>query len=279
MNISKNLATKFLTKDEIRKIAPVVLETQPTNPGVTEVYKFVNTETIIDDLGLLGWFPVEVKQRKGRKTEGTIFSKHMVSFQNPAMWIESEDGELAWPRIILSTSHDGFQAFRFMVGIFRMVCENGVVIADESFGDIRIAHKGYTFEELRKMVRDIVEELPSKVEVLNTMRNTQMTEEQKEELALNAMLIRAGIKPGSEKAEQFEYDAETLEEILEPVRDADKGDDLWTVFNVVQEKMIRGGFSAALTGGQVRKVRAIKGFEKDLKVNQQLFRQAVTYLN
>ena len=39
----------------------------------------------------------------------------------------------------------------------------------------------------------------------------------------------------SDKAKDFEYDQETLVDILEPKRDADKGDDLWRTFNVIQE--------------------------------------------
>ena len=56
----------------------------------------------------------------------------------------------------------------------------------------------------------------------------------------------------------------------------DKGDDLWKVFNIVQEKITQGDFSAALRGAKVRKVRKIKSFEKDLKVNQDLFKLATS---
>ena len=76
------------------------------------------------------------------------------------------------------------------------------------------------------------------------------------------------------EAKKFEYDEETIEDILEPTRDEDKGNDLWRVFNVVQEKITQGGFSAALVGAKVRKVRKIKSFEKDLKINQDLFKLA-----
>ena len=92
------------------------------------------------------------------------------------------------------------------------------------------------------------------------------------------MLVRAGIKLGSDKAKKFIYDDETIEDILEPKRDEDKGDDLWRVFNVVQEKITQGEFSAALKGAKVRKVRKIKSFEKDLKVNKDLFQLATSLL-
>lgn len=271
-NFNEGLGT-YLTKDQVQEICPVAFETAPTNPNVTNKYLFVNTETIIDDLGKLGWKPVTAAMRKNRGKD-TIFSKHMVTFQNPDIMIKSKDGDDAFPRIILSNSHDGLQAFKFSVGIYRLVCSNGLVVADEEFSDFKIKHKGYTFEELRNVISQAVQDLPNKVEVLNKMKSKILTKEEREKLALDAMLVRAGITPDSDKAKDFEYDQETLVDILEPKRDADKGDDLWRTFNVIQEKITKGDFHAALKGAKVRKVRAIKSFEKDLEVNKQLFRLA-----
>jgi hypothetical protein len=257
----------YLTKDQIRNSSPLVFADAPTNPDVSKKYLFVNTETIIDDLEKLGWLPVQAAQRKGRKEGGTIFSKHMVAFQNPDIKITSADGDDAYPRILLTNSHDGMQAFKFSVGIFRLVCSNGLVVADEQFSDFKIKHKGYTFGELRNVVRQAVEDLPNRVQVMNDMKNRILTEDEKRKMALDAMLIRAGVK-------ELQYDEETITDILDPKRDADKGDDLWRVFNVIQEKITQGDFHAALTGAKVRKVRKIKSFEKEMKVNKELFKLA-----
>tara|TARA_B100000085_G_scaffold89830_2_gene81100 strand:- start:3302 stop:4129 length:828 start_codon:yes stop_codon:yes gene_type:complete len=266
MNFGKGL-DGYLTKEQIKNSTPLVFANAPTNPDVSNKYLFVNTETIIDDLEKLGWLPVQAAQRKARKAEGTIFSKHMVSFQNPNIKITSSDGDDAYPRILLTNSHDGMQAFKFSVGIFRLVCSNGLVVADEKFSDFKIKHKGYTFGELRNVVKQAVADLPNRVQVMNDMKNRILTEEEKRKLALDAMLIRAGVKT-------LEYDEETIDDILDPKRDEDAGNDLWRVFNVVQEKITQGDFHAALTGAKVRKVRKIKSFEKDIKVNKELFKLA-----
>tara|TARA_B100000900_G_scaffold119177_1_gene100500 strand:+ start:3191 stop:4039 length:849 start_codon:yes stop_codon:yes gene_type:complete len=273
LNFGKGL-DGYLTKDQIRNSSPLVFADAPTNPDVSKRYLFVNTETIIDDLEKLGWLPVQAVQRNARKSGGTIFSKHMVAFQNPNIKITSSDGDDAYPRILLTNSHDGMQAFKFSVGIFRLVCSNGLVVADEQFSDFKIKHKGYTFGELRNVVKQAVEDLPNKVQVMNDMKSKILTQEEKNKLALDAMLIRANITPGSKEATKFDYDAETIDDILEPKRDADKGNDLWRVFNVVQEKITQGEFHAALKGAKVRKVRKIKSFEKDMKVNKELFKLA-----
>jgi hypothetical protein len=262
---------KYLTKDQIKEQAPLVFADVPTNPDVSDKYLFVDTETIIDDLGKLGWLPVNAAQRKSTKKKGTIFSKHMVSFQNPDIMINSADGDDAYPRILLTNSHDGMQAFKFSVGIYRLVCSNGLVVADEEFSDFKIKHKGYSFAELRSVVRQAVEDLPNRVQVMNDMKNRVLTVEEKRQLALDAMLVRAGV-------DTLKYDEETIDEILEPQRSEDKGDDLWRTFNVIQEKITQGNFHAALTGAKVRKVRKIKSFEKDMKVNKQLFKLATNLI-
>ena len=263
----------YMDKETLKEVCPLAFAKEATNPDVSGKYLFVNTETIIDDLDKLGWKPVQAAQRKSRGGS-TIFSKHMIAFQNPDLKIKGKDGDDSFPRIIMTNSHDGMQAFKFSVGIFRLVCSNGLVVADEQFSDFKIKHKGYTFDELRGVVNQAVADLPNKVEVLNQMKQRVLTQDEKNKLALDAMLIRAGIEPGSDKAKKFNYDDETIIDILDPKRDEDKGDDLWRVFNVVQEKITQGDFHAALTGAKVRKVRKIKSFEKDLKVNKELFKLA-----
>lgn len=270
-------SVEFLSKNQIKEVCPLAFEKMPTNPRVTSQYLHVNTEVIIDDLEKLGWKPVQASQRKS-KGKSSIFSKHMVSFQNPEIMIKGKNSDDAFPRIILTNSHDGLQSFRFSIGIFRLVCSNGLVIADEEFSDFRIRHKGYTFDELRAMVRETVDKLPEKIQVMNNMKARIMTVDEKEKLALDAMLIRSGIVPDSIQANEYEYDRDTLIDILEPKRKEDESQDLWTVFNVVQEKIINGEFHAALKGAKVRKVRKIKSFEKDLEINKELFKLATSLI-
>jgi len=272
-----NAPQTYMTKEQLQEECPLAFATQATNPDVSGKYLFVNTETIIDDLDKLGWKPVQAAQRKSRG-KSTIFSKHMIAFQNPDLKIKGKDGDDSFPRIIMTNSHDGMQAFKFSVGIFRLVCSNGLVVADEQFSDFKIKHKGYTFDELRGVVNQAVADLPNKVEVMNKMTQRELTEEEQRKLALDAFLIRSGITPGSKEAKEKEYDEETLDEILEVRREADEGNTLWKVFNRVQEAVTQGGFSAALVGAKVRKVRKIKSFEKGTKINQELFKLATALI-
>jgi len=212
---------------------------------------------------------VDVKQRKTRKQEeGGSFSRHMVIFRNDDVVISSEDGEVVYPQILLSNSHDGLSSFQFRAGLFRLVCSNGLVIATKEFGAMTIRHKGYSFEELTKTVMGLVEALPVTIETLNKFREVILTDEQKVEMALAALGIRFG-EGGA---------AVSAEEILLPTRAEDAGNDLWRVFNVIQEKMMRGGFKYKASSGRNKTARSIKNFNRDIELNEKLYQLAESYI-
>jgi hypothetical protein len=55
----------------------------------------------------------------------------------------------------------------------------------------------------------------------------------------------------------------------------DKGHDLWSVYNVVQENIIKGGVQGQKLGsnGRIRrqKTRAVKAIDRDVKLNKALW--------
>lgn len=270
-----NLNTNYLTESEIRKRCPLAYATAPTNPKVSDKYVQANTATVIKDMAKLGWYPIDAKQKKARKNSSGIQSFHMIAFQNPEIKV-LQDGEVeAYPRIILTNSHDGMASFRFRVALFRCICSNGLVIADENFADLTIRHINYTFEDLRHLVEKTMIELPQYVEIMNKMKRTTLDKSQKYDFALKMLKIRKNV-PEEEKLNVSE---KTLVDILTPTRKEDEGDSLWAVFNVLQEKMIKGG--AMVESGKedkLRKMRPVKSFVRDLSVNYKMFDTAMDYL-
>ena len=257
---------KFLTKEEIQAKAPAVASTQAAS-NVSEKYVHVPTMELVDDMAELGWGVSDVKQ-VGSKKGLTNFKKHLVTFRNENIVIKGEDGETVYPQILLTNSHDGLSSFQFRAGLFRLVCTNGLVISTQDFGQMRIRHKGYSFEELKNTVMELVEKLPVTVETLNKFREVTLSEEQKHELALKAVGIRFG-----------ENGAEVdVQELLKPTRKEDEGSDLWTVFNVIQEKVVRGNFKYKTIKGRNKTARSIKNFNRDLQLNEQLYELAESFI-
>ena len=218
----------------------------------------------------LGWNVVDAKEVRAR-TEGTKgFQKHLVVFRNPDVVINGADGDTVFPQILLTNSNDGKNAFTFTAGLFRMVCENGLVISTEQFNDVKMRHMGYTFEELQSQIREMVEQLPLTVESMNKMKQIQLNEEQAKALAKKALTTRF-------TEEQIDSVQVDLDALLEPTRDEDKGTDLWTIFNVIQEKIIDGDFTY-MVGTKIRKARKVKNFKQDMEINQKLFATAAQFM-
>ena len=272
MMINNTNADRVMSIEELKQVVPFAFLNKPTRE-VSDKYVHVPTSRVIEDLMTMGWQPVQAAQRRGRAGKTSMFSKHMIKFQNPSLIIKGKEGDDVFPQIILTNSHDGTQSFKFMMGLYRLVCSNGLVIADEEFASFKIRHMGYSFEDLQQLITNAVEELPKKVEVINKMKSVEMTEEQQKDFALKAYLLRRGI----EFSNDVKVEDEVLEDMLSSRRKQDEGNDLWLTFNRVQEAVTQGGFKAALSGAKVRQVRKIKSFEKDLQLNAKLFDLALQY--
>ena len=270
---SQNLCP-MLSKDEIRAKAPFIFAKEKTNPNTSERYSFTDTEALIDDMAKLGWGVTDCKQQRANK-RSNIRSFHTLSFQNPDIYITNDKGEIeAFPRIIVSNSHDGFHSFKFMCGLYRLVCSNGLVLADAEFTAFSIRHINYDFGELQKIVAQSIELTRTKVAVINDMQTTRLSVEQRQALAVKAIAIRKGLN-----WENLKVDNQDIDDILEPTRAEDEGDNLWSVFNILQEKVIKGDFVLGKTKtGKRRKARPITGAAKDIDVNQALFLAASEYL-
>jgi hypothetical protein len=258
--------SKFLTKSEIREKASSIF-TATGSPETSTKYSHISTDKIIDDMSALGWGVVDAKQVRARK--GVGFQKHLVVFRNNEIQITSEDNDNVFPQILLTNSHDGKNAFTFTAGLFRMICENGLVVSSREFENMKIRHYGYSFEELQNTIKSIVEKLPLTVESLNKFRAVELGQEQALDFAKKALEVRFG-----EDIENIEVN---LEELLTPTRVQDKGSDLWSIYNVVQEKLVHGMFDYKY-GVKTRKARKIKNFQQDMILNEKLYDLALEYV-
>jgi hypothetical protein len=264
LNLDSN---DFLTTSEIKQRANSVF-TDTASPNVSSKFTHIPTHKVIEDMSQLGWGVVDAKQVKARKGQG--FQKHLVVFRNPDVVINGADGDTVFPQILLTNSNDGKNAFTFTAGLFRLVCENGLVISTQEFENVKIRHMGYTFEELQTQIRAMVEQLPLTVESMNKMKAVELDEKSLVEFAEKALATRF-------KAEELENIKVDLDILLEPTRPEDKGTDLWSVFNVLQEKILEGDF-LYMSGTKIRKARKVKNFKQDIEINQKLFAVAAEFI-
>jgi hypothetical protein len=237
--------------------------------NTSEKYTHIPTYKVVEDMELLGWEVEEAKEVKARKNVG--FQKHLLIFRNPNVVINGKDGDTIQPQIILTNSSDGKNAFSFRAGMYRFICENGLIIGENIVEPIKIRHMGYSFEDLRISINSIIEKLPLTVESMNKMKEIELNETQLVEFANKALTVRFT----EEELKTYKVDIFNL---LQPTRDADSGNGLWEIFNVFQEKIIKGNFQY-FNGKKYRKARPIKNFNQDLEVNSKLFDLALEYVS
>ena len=268
---------QFKSLEELKEIAPSIF-TKKGSDKTSSKYTHIPTDRVIKDLELLGWGVVDAKEVNARQDKG--YQKHLVVFRNPDVSINKKstnvDGEvfedIVFPQILVTNSHDGKNSFKFQAGLYRMVCENGLVIADQQFEDYTIRHMGYDFEALQGVIKNMISNLDLTVESMNKMRKIELDENQQFEFAKKLLDIRV---EGTDNL----YREEQIGDILVPQRKEDFGDDLWSVFNRVQENIVEGNFKYynAKTLGTERQARPIKNFKQDMDVNKKLFSAALEY--
>ena len=270
---SHNESQEFLTDEQIREVCPVAFTEKASNE-VSKHYTHIPTNQVINDMRELGWGVIGAKQVAARKNATKGYQKHMIIFRHPDLLVEGQDGDNVWPQIIMTNSHDGKNSFTFQAGMYRLVCSNGLVIADQEFGSMKIRHMGYDFDTLRETINEMVEKLPLTVESMNKFKQTELTQPQKYDLARKALATRFKMKENQKVDQIYRID---LDEFLKPVRKEDAGNDLWSVFNLVQEKVVEGDFEY-VSGVEMRKARKIKNFKQDLDVNKKLFEVAKEFV-
>ena len=243
--------------ENIKAIAPSVFTTEKAS-HLSDKYVQTPTSRVVEDLMNLGWEGTKGQEVKSRKYKG--FQKHLVVFRNPDIMIKGENGDDSFPQILLTNSHDGKAAFNFRVGIFRLVCSNGLVVSDADFSNVSIRHMNYTFESLQVKINEIISKLPGLVNKINTFKAKTLTEAEMSDFAVKASQLRT-------------KKTVNIMDVLSATRSQDQGNDLWVVFNRVQEKILGGSYTS---GG--RKARSVKNFQKDIQLNEQLFELAESYL-
>ena len=261
-----------LTMSDIKTICPAVSTPSPSPElrktlGITDRYVHVPTTQVIEDIQKLGWNPIEACQVNARKRKG--YQRHMIKFVNPDFIVEGRD---EYPELLLSNSHDGTTSFTLDVGIFRLVCSNGMVIKTQDFGSMKVRHYGYDFEAIKSAVTELMQSIPGYLKQVEEMKQQKLEKDQMLDFARKAAMLRFA-KTNEESIEKIV----DLTDFLESTRKEDDGDGLWEVFNRIQEKVVNGKFQYAF-GKKERKARPVKGFKQQVKLNQDLWELASSYV-
>lgn len=227
------IALQPLTDEQLFQRAPSIMADKPFH-GASHRYRQVPTIEVVNIMRDQGWMPVLASQKRSNDVDRRGYTKHMIRFQRIGDNTLSTVGDENL-QAVLTNSHDRTSAFVFTLGVFRLVCSNGLVVARGMFREIHIRHVGFNPRDVVKASGKIGEGGKLVAEHINEMRGITMGADKQIAMARRVvpLLLGDGPETGQELMNPFE--------LLRARRTSDNNQSLWGTFNTIQENVIKGG--------------------------------------
>lgn len=245
-------SARVIDRSTLERNVPSVFATEAFHTR-SDRYKFIPTIQVIDFLADHGFLPVKAHQSRSRIEGKTAFTKHMIRLRR------AEDiGRSAeeFPELVMVNSHDGTSAYKFMFGVFRVVCSNGMIAMSEDYGSLKVRHMGSGdfHKELSDATTGIMANAPKVLTQIEGWKQLALSAPERQIFAESAAkLIDNNVSASN---------------LVRARREADRGEPtLWKTLNTVQENILQGG-TYSVKG---RQTSAVKDISKDIKLNTALW--------
>jgi hypothetical protein len=230
-------------------------------------YTYIPTVNVIEGLMGEGFQPFKAIQGKSRVEGKQEFTKHLIRFRHESQTLANVNDSV--PEVILINSHDGTSSYKLIAGIFRMVCSNGLIVADSTVGSLSVPHKGDIVSQVIEGSFDIIGNSSRALDTTREWQNLQLTAGEQNAFAEAAHELRFADAEGEVTTPIQPA------QLLNSRRNADNGNDLWRTFNRVQENVIRGGLHGMGrdANNRIRRVttREVRGIDQDVKLNRAMW--------
>lgn len=243
---------------QLKGLIPAAFAEHPQQER-SERYQYIPTSTILQRLFDEGFKAVSASQVIARKPEQRGFEKHLVRLQHSNHVNNSDDVN----QVILINSHNGSSCYELLSGCFRFACANGLIIGNADHA-IKVKHIGdYTNDVIEGTFR-VLDQFEELEHSKNTLKAITLDEYEKLTYAESALVMRYGddqspLTPG---------------QLIQPSRWEDNDNSLWTTYNRVQEKMIRGGLQGRTVDSngrtKIRRTRAVNNITQSVAINKGL---------
>jgi hypothetical protein len=258
---------RALTEDEMRVLAPSIFA-RTAHESRSDRFQVIPTIEILKALKKEGFVAVGAKQSASRVEGKADYTKHMIRLRRMDDGKSYSVGDNVC-EILLKNANDGTSAYELMAGLFRIRCLNSLVTQTGTIDAIKVRHSGDAIPQVIEGTYRVLGEAEQTLAAPQDWSNIVLNEDEKQALAVSAHHLRfadsAGLVTTPIKPQQ----------LLVPNRSEDRSNDLWTVFNTVQEHCIKGGLRGFARNefGQTRRVktRAVNGIDQDIKLNKALW--------
>jgi hypothetical protein len=250
-----------LSDDQIHDVAPSIFA-ERKHDSRSDRYTYISTIDVLRGLRNEGFEPFMVCQTRVRDQSRREYTKHMLRLR-PADTITRDEAN----EIILLNSHDGTSSYQMLAGVLRFVCQNGIV-AGENVVDIRVPNKGNIVQNVINGAFDVLDGFDLIREQKEGMQAVTLNRDEQAVFARSALALRYDPTGTTAPAPI------TGNQLLSARRFEDRHDDLWTVFNRVQENLTKGGLRGLSASGRAISTRPVTGIDQNVKLNRALWMPA-----
>ena len=246
--------------DQLRNIAPSVFATEPANK-VSSRYGFVPTVDVVEELGNRGLVPVFAGQTLSRDQDNRPFAKHLLRFR--PQYAPTIVGQ-SLPEVVLMNSHDGSSGFKLWLGLFRMVCCNGMIISDGVMGQVSVSHRSNAAQIVGDQSIGFMGQIDHIEDRVRRFMDRVLSPIEQSSLAEEAAQLRWG----ADRPAGLNHT-----DLLIGRRFEDAGDTLWAVLNRIQENIVKGGVNLNRPRRQ-SSTRVLRSVGDDARINARLWEAA-----
>jgi hypothetical protein len=252
-----NVFSRTLSIEAVRQQAPAVFAPS-AHEQMSSRYTFIPTERVLTGLMNAGFVPVDARQTRTRRTS-PLHARHVVRLRRQFETVQLRD---AVPEVVFLNSHDGTSAYQLRMGIFRVVCTNGLIVSRGAFPGYVVSHRGNVVDEVIARALQLSEQFSTLAGQVERMEARVLHKEEQIRFAEQALSLRfsdvaeCGMQPS---------------QLLTCRRVEDTGEDLWSTLNKVQENLLRGGLSRRSLSGRLVRTRRITAIRQEVRLNSALW--------
>lgn len=204
---------------------------------------YIPTIEIIERLQKEGWVVKGVAEHRGKNRKITT---NYAQLHHPDFELLNKKGKSeAVSSLTITNSCNGKSPLTMDLGFYRQVCSNGAIMFDKHGESTQIKHTEINFNNLQSFINSVNNKSDKVLERFGIYQNKHMTVEQAREFAFDAARL---------KHKNEDITPRIVENLLRVNRNEDEGDNLWSVFNRVQESLTQD----------------VNNFNLDIQLNKQL---------
>ena len=174
-----------LTDEQLRLAIPSLFAAEK-HESRSERFTYVPTIDVLTKLRAEGFEPYSACQTRSRDDGQLAFTKHMLRLRR----VDFSQSRDEVPEVIVLNSHNGSSSYQMMAGIFRFVCANGLISADESTQEIRVRHKGDIVGEVIEGAYRVVQDFETVQASIEKMKAVKLLPEELHMFASSALALR-----------------------------------------------------------------------------------------